>query len=256
MQKISFYPSIFLAEETNTMAKQIETAIDSSKSTDETLLKAQAALKSSNGKLTGVLKAILANPFTKKLDGADGFRDAIYIGGRNVIEGFTHWDFDVAKKAVAESLLSVFKRHGWGLQAYGYSKQSSALNSLIKELKNTELQAGLATLGLSDWFAELVKSQEAFESIFNLKAGTQNSKESVEKREAQIPVNEDIEKLLTYLNSIIMFNTNNTEWNKIFNEVEGIVKQMTIVARARRSSQKPDGTIITENNLNKVEDKK
>ncbi len=252
MQKISFYPSIFLAEETNTAAKQITTAVNSSQNINETLLLAKAALETSNEKLTRVIHAILANPHTQDLTNADGSRDTTFVGGRNVIEGFTHWEFDVAKKDAAIRLVEVINRNGWSLHAYGYSKQSSATNSLINELKKPELQADLATLGLLNWYAELIKSQENFESIFNLKAGTKNSKESVEKREAQIPVNEDIEKLITYLNSIIMFNTKDENWNKIFNDVEGIVKQMTSVARARRSNHKTDNSASTD----KPEDKK
>ncbi len=239
MKKIEFFPSIFTAEETNTMAKQCDTAIVAVKSTDEILLLAKDALVLSNERLTRVMNAILANPYTVRLGIADDLRDGVYVGGRNVIEGFTHWTFDNAKKEAADRLIEVIYRNGWSLQAYGYSKQSSAMNSLINEYRKPELQADLATVGLQNWFAELVKSQEAFETVFNQKAGAQNNKESVEKKEAQIPVNEDIEKLVTYLNSIVMFKTDNAAWNNLFNDIEGIVKQMTAVARTRRSNQKP-----------------
>jgi len=247
MQKISFYPSTFLAEESNSMAKQIDTAIVSSGSVDPILLMAKTALATSNAKLTGVLNAIVANPYTIPLTNADSNRDGVYVGGRNVIEGFTHWAFDIAKKEAADRLLQVINRHGWSLQNFNYQKQSSATNSLIKELSSTALQADLATVGLTNWYAELIKSQEGFESVFNLKAGAKNSKESMEKREAQVPVNEDIEKLITYLNSIIMFNTSDVKWNEIFNEVEGIVKQFTTTAKTRRSAQKPDDTVKVVN---------
>lgn len=246
MQKISFYPSIFLAEESNSMAQQVITAVNSSGSVDETLLKAKSALESSNEKLTRVMNGILSNPYTQQLSQADDWRDSTFIGGRNAIEAYTHWVFDVAKKESAERILEVINRHGWSLHAFGYAKQSSATNSLIIELKNATFQADLATLGLTNWYLELSKSQVGFENIFNLKAGAKNSKESVEKKDAQIPVNVDIEKLITYLNSIIMFNTGSAAWNKIFNDVEGIVKQMSTTARARRSSQNkktiPDNT--------------
>ncbi|MFN8255670.1 MAG: DUF6261 family protein [Bacteroidales bacterium] len=241
MQKIVFYPSIFTPEESNSMAKQLIVAVDSSKSADEILLKAKAALETTNGKLTSTLKALLANPFTQQLNNADGWRDSVYVGGRNAIEAYTHWVFDTAKKEAAERLIEVVNRHGWSLQNFNYQKQSSATNSLLKELQSVKNQADLASLGLSTWYEELSKAQQNFENLFNLKAGAKNSKESIEKRDAQIPVNQDIEKLVTYINSIIMFKNDNEEWNKIYNEIEGIVKQMSAAARARRSIQnKPE----------------
>jgi hypothetical protein len=237
MQKISFYPSIFLAEEINSMAKQIITTINTSKSNDEILLKAKAALETSNERLTRVINAILSNPYTQKLAGADNWRDSVYVGGRNTIEACTHWVFDMPKKEAADRLLEVINRHGWSLHTLGYQKQSSAMNSLLAEYKKEGFQTDLATLSLTVWYNEQVKAQENFESIFNQKANSQNSKESVEKKDAQVPVSEDIEKLITYLNSIIMFNNGNEIWNRIYNEVDGVVKQMTTVARARRSNQ-------------------
>ncbi len=236
MQKILFYSSIFTPEETNTMGKQLITLVESSKSTDENLLIAKDVITSGNDKLTGVLKASLVNPFTKPLGQADDWRDSIFLGGRNMVEAYTHWVFDVAKKEAAERLMEVFTRHGWKLHKFNYQNQSSATNSLIIELKKPELQADLATLGLIAWYDELIKSQQSFESIFNLKAGAKNSKESVEKKDAQIPVNEAIDGLITYLNSIMMFNKNNETWNKIYNDAEGIIKQMTTTARTRRSA--------------------
>jgi hypothetical protein len=240
MQKISFYPSIFQAEETNSMAKQIITTVNTSKSNDEILLKAKSSLEASNERLTRVINGILANPYTQKLAEADDWRDSVYVGGRNTIEACTHWVFDIPKKEAAERLLEVINRHGWSLHTFGYQKQSSAMNSLLTEYKKDGFQTDLATISLTVWYNEQVKAQENFENIFNQKANSQSSKESVEKKDAQIPVNQDIEKLITYLNSIIMFNNGNETWNKIYNEVDGIVKQMTTVARARRSNQKKE----------------
>jgi len=136
----------------------------------------------------------------------------------------------------------VINRHGWALQNFSYSNQSSATNSLINELKSAQFQSDLATLGLMGWYAEMIKSQEAFEIIFNQKASSQNKKESVEKKEAQIPVNQDIDQLISYINSVINFKANDEAWNNVYNDVEGIVKQFSTTAKARRSNQKPDDT--------------
>ncbi len=236
MKKISFYPSIFQAEETNAMGRQLVISVETSKSDDAVLLQAKTAIQTSNANLTQVLNAVLSNPYTQQLADEDGGRDDTYVGGRNVIEGFTHWVFDIPKKEAADRLIEVFNRNGWSQQNYGYQKQSSATMSLIADLEKTDMQKDLTTLNLMGWFKALVKAEKKFEKTFNLKAAHKNSKESAEKREAQIPVNQDIEKLIIYINSIILFNPDDEAWNKIFNDVEGIVKQATTTARTRRSS--------------------
>ncbi len=83
----------------------------------------------------------------------------------------------------------------------------------------------------------MIKSQDRFEDTFNLKAAYKNGKESLAKREAQIPVNEKLENLFTYLNATIIYNSEDTEWIKIFNEIEGIVNQMSTNSRIRRGLQ-------------------
>ena len=62
-----------------------------------------------------------------------------------------------------------------------------------------------------------------------------NSNDSEEKREAQITVNEAIEKLIIYVSSVILFNENDENWNKIYNDIEGVIKEATTHSRARRS---------------------
>ena len=217
------------------------------------MLKATTAIETSNEFLTGVLNSLKINPYTDLLSDSDDFRDDTYVGGKNVAEGFTHYVFDEVKKAAAERIVAVIRRHGWSMQDYKYQDQSSATNSLIKELRLPECQADLNTLGMMDWFNALVKSQEDFETVYNDKASHESKKESVQKKKAKLPVIEDIQNLVIYLNSIIIFNTTDESWTSIYNSINGILKQATKSSRIRRSGKsKRNNTISDENKVDET----
>lgn len=239
---IKFYSSIFNAEETNSMAKQIVLAITEMGSTDKILLKAKTAIEESNQKLTSVLNVQHSNPYTIELKKADDWRDDVHMGGRDVIKAMTQWVFDTDKMEAAMRLEKVFHRHGWSLQNYGYQKQSSAINSIISELNRPEYQKDLTTCNIISWFEAEKKGQEGFENLFNIKIGHENKQESTAKREAQLPVIENIKKLAVYLNSIILFNEGDTAWDDIYSKIEGIIKQATTTSRSRRAihNEKPE----------------
>ena len=205
MRKLEFYPSIFIPEESNSMASQLVILVEASGTTDETMLLAKEALKESNIKLTNVLNAQKTNPFTELLKSEDFWRDETHIGGRDWAAAMTHWVFDTEKQEAAIRLVEIFERHGWSLQSFGYQKQSSATNSFIAELKKPENQKDLATCNMLDWFNAEINAQSKFETVFNEKTGHEARKQSTAKREAQVTVNIDIENLVTYLNSVILF---------------------------------------------------
>jgi hypothetical protein len=237
MKQLEFYHSIFQPEESNSTATQMVLSIENSGSTDETLLLAKDELEEKNKHLTTVLNAQKSNPYTDLLKNDDYFRDETHVGGRDVAQAMTHWVFDTEKQEAATRLVKIFERHGWSLQTYGYQKQSSATNSLIDEMSEPENQKDLATCDLTVWFGAEVKSQRKFETTFNSKAEHEGNKASAVKREAQVPVNEAITKLVTYVNSVILFKENDQAWNTIFNNLDGILKEATAVARSRRTIQ-------------------
>lgn len=236
MNKIEFFYSIHTPEETNTMGTQLVLTIQTSGSTDEKLLKGKDALQTANLKLTNVLNSVKSNPFTQKQSEADAFRKSTYKGGRDVIDGMTNWVFDPEKQDAATRLKEILVRHGWDLYRYNNADKISATNSLIEELKKEENQKDIALIGLGAWFNALVQSEHDYEKVFNDKSSYDSNKESAVKREAQIPVSEAIDKLGIYINSVILFSEEDANWTKIYNDVDGIIKQATTRARTRRSN--------------------
>lgn len=236
MEKIEFYRSIFNAEEINSMAKQMLTAIKEAGPNNEILLKASSYLETSNEFLTGILHSVKKNPYSEQLGKEDDKRDMIFVAGRNIAEGFTHYVFDEDKKKAAERIVAVIRRHGWSMQDFRYQDQSAATNSLLKELRFPGNQADLALINLMDWFKELVKSQEEFEKIFNDKTLYASTRESGEKKKAKIPVINDIENFINCINTLVLFTDTDEAIKKIYNNVDGICKQATTSSKIRRSN--------------------
>ena len=236
MKKIEFYKSIFTPEETNSLADHVLISLNGGNN-DENLLKGITELYDVNSYLTKILNTSLSNPYTQKMRDDNDWRDSIFVGGRFNVKSYTYFKYDTVKQEAAEKVFEVFERHGIDLHRFSYQKQSSSLGSFIKDLSEAEMQAQLAALQLTTWMQELVKAHEQSETTFNLKASYKNGKESLAKRDAQIPVNDKLENLFTYLNATIIFNSEDPVWLTILNDIEGIVNQVTTNSRIRRSLQ-------------------
>ncbi len=236
MKKIKLVKSIYIPVESNSISELCIQEFDARNFTDENVLKCMAPLRKSNGKLTGILNSSSANPYTIPLQKVLALRNSILSGGRDMIKAYKNWVFDTEKREAAEKLSKVFKRHAKKLYRHNYQKQSSVVHSLIKELKSEEMQILLNVLTMLGWFDELIKSQDQFDKTFSLKAAYANGKESLVKRDAQITVNEDLEILINYINTMIAINSEDEVWIEIYNNINGIVKQITKRARIRRSN--------------------
>ena len=235
MEKIVFYPSIFTPEEINAIALQIIASIENSKNNEEKLLTVLDLLKKSNDKLTKTLNSQKVNPFTNLQDEADNLRDDIFVGGKTVIHGMTYYIFDENIKEAALRLEAVIRRHGWSLQEYSYQDQTSAINSLLKELNEPQCQADLKTIRQLSWVDALAEAQAGFEKVYNNKANYESTKESAEKRKAALPVRNDIEKLVLHLNYNILFYPEDETQKNTFNHIAGIIAETTKSSRQRRS---------------------
>ena len=235
MEKIKFYPSIYNAEESNSMANRIVVSLDNLGIADEKLVLAKDDLKTHNLKLTNVINTKKKNPHTKELKERHKYRGKVFKCGSIIIDGYSICPYDDKKKEAALRLKEVIKRNGKNLHTFNYQKQSSAILSLLDELKGESNQKDLGTLGQLVWNSTLTDSQSGFVTVFNLKDDFKNKNRSIVKKEAHDPVNDSIERLITYINSESIFKKNDENWSKVYNSIEGIIKETSRSARFRRS---------------------
>ncbi len=231
---IEFYHSIFAPEETHSISGHVLQALLGIISADSNLQILVNELDPEYNNLTLKLNTSVAVPLTKQFGEEIAERNIIYNGGRYYIKGLTLWTFDPEKQVAAEIINDIFERHGSEFLGLGYEKQSSGMNSFIKDICDDVMQAPLATTGLTVWSEELVKSHNKTEKTYNLKAVYKNGKESLAKKDAQVPVNKKLKNLFRYLNSTILFKAEDAEWMAIFNKVEAIVNQATTASKIRR----------------------
>ena len=102
------------------------------------------------------------NGYTKVFEQLDEVRDEDYLGFRCYIEAWSHRS-DVVKREAANKILDVIRRHGWSATILGYKAETTALSSMISELRN-KLQAELTLLTADEWLGEVEKSEAAFEA--------------------------------------------------------------------------------------------
>ncbi len=115
------------------------------------------------------------------------------------------------------------------------------MSSLIMELSTAEMQEYLSKLGLMVWFGELINSCKNTEATYSQKVEYKNGKESVAKRDAQIPVNEKLKELFSYIEFKVKY-SNDPVWTQIYEKVNGVVNQVNIASRIRRGLQNNKST--------------
>jgi len=90
-------------------------------------------------------------------------RDEAYIALFRFVEASCH-RASAKHSVLGTELLSVLQKHTWQTNNDGYQRQITGLPGLIKELDLYHLEI-IEQLGASDWFDELVRAQNDFESI-------------------------------------------------------------------------------------------
>ncbi len=242
MKKIIFNKSIFTPEETFYIGKQVVLSLESINSVDENLQKGINELRKENKKLTEKLDVDSLNPYTKQLNEYNDLIEELFIKGSYNIKSYKYWAFEKKKKEAAENLLDIYNRHNNNIENYNYFDRGLMLDSLINEMSKPKIQKYLTLLELNSWFKELIQSKNNFTTTFNLKSAYKYEKEYFDRKEAQKPVLDNLEIIIGYLNTSVMFKTEDSEWLTIYSSIEKIIRQTTQVAHVRKSDYRNKST--------------
>jgi len=92
----------------------------------------------------------------------DQRRDQAIVGLRSVTEGYkSHYDTAVVNAAT--TLHNNIASHGSKIQQLSYQEETAVLDSIITDWETeSELQAAITVLNLTDWLAELKNANTAF----------------------------------------------------------------------------------------------
>jgi hypothetical protein len=105
----------------------------------------------------------LKNPLTPLLAQKDAERDDAFYAFRSYVEASSFRTRE-GWNAAAAKILDVIRRHGWQAPHFGYKAETSAITSIIVELR-TGYTIELTLLSATELLDELDTSEKAFETI-------------------------------------------------------------------------------------------
>jgi len=108
------------------------------------------------------LKKIVKSEFTAKIHEADKARDEIYLGmAETVAATLRHFNPDV--RQAAERLKILFDTYG-NVANKPLNEETSAIYNILQELKG-KYTTDVASIGLTQWVAELENRNQTFETL-------------------------------------------------------------------------------------------
>ena len=116
--------------------------------------------------INAVFKITQGSAITEEIVGLDQVRDNNLIGIHAYTDGLTY-HFIPATQLAAKAILASFDKYGKKLYLLNYQAETSTINSLINDWTvDSKLAAAIVTLKLTDWQAELKRSNDLFNVTF------------------------------------------------------------------------------------------
>lgn len=126
-----------------------------------------ADLKQVHEGLIQLYKIERSNKLTQDIVDLDKQRDDAYIGLRGITFFYARYHHDETLRNQAGNLLKVLDKHGAEIAKKNYQEQGAALDDIIQIIEaSSELPKTLDTLKLTDWFARMKASHQAFDEKF------------------------------------------------------------------------------------------
>ena len=149
------------------------------------------------------LDVIRKSALTDVLTDADALRDTTFSGLAGTVKSLSnHYKPEV--RASAARLKVVFNNYG-NVAIKSYDKETTALDQLIADLEGT-YAADIATVGLTDWVAELKAQNIAFDTIKKTKHTEVAGKTLLKMKEERSNVDERFRAIVKRINALIEVN--------------------------------------------------
>jgi hypothetical protein len=147
------------------------------------------------------LKLIKESAITDKIIKADIIRDGIFRGMCDSARS-AEKHFNAEKKEAALRLRVVFNHFG-NVARKGYDEETAAITSLVDELE-LDHAADTATIGITDWIAELKSSNDAFDDLKTGRYTEESKKTLLRMNEVRVEVDNAYKKVVERINALIV----------------------------------------------------
>ena len=198
--KISF--SMFGLGELNTLARQLFAVVSEAYADQPALSQALSALKAAIDMGDRALGNARGEALTEAVQQADSRRDDSFMSLRDHLAAGLRRHGKPEYQLACERLKKVFDQHGTTLHRESYAKQSALLVSLFKDLETAPAVADLATVGATEWLAELERDQAEFEDLYAQRNDDRATADRTTYEEAKQDLRQALEMLLVILNGL------------------------------------------------------
>jgi DNA-binding Lrp family transcriptional regulator len=145
------------------------------------------------------LKKIVKSEFTAKIHEADKARDEIYLGmAETVAATLRHFNPNVRQSA--ERLKILFDTYG-NVAGKPLNEETSAIYNILQELKG-KYTADAATVGLTEWVAELEARNQTFEGLVKERFDETAHRTDIVLREARGKLDEAYRVIAERINAL------------------------------------------------------
>lgn len=224
-----------LAETVSAYLKTIENTVP-----DEPFLnRITQMLAEDLAQLKNAITAVRRNTLVDDLVESDAIRDDLFIGFRDTVDTFKRRR-SAAMRDAYEKIWQVIEKAGTQLYRLGYTEQSGRLDALLEELDKPAYQEVMATINVTELYAEFKQAQADFSELHNRRLSADADINYPTLRDAKAQMVPHVNALL---NAIGVLNETNPEtFGPLVDRINAITAQVMTSARARktRASDQPE----------------
>ncbi len=143
---------------------------------------------------------------TKLIRQADSFRDDSYTSLRDHVKaGLSR--HNAAYQEACKALWAVFEKNGLRLYNLGDEEESSAIDSLLRDLGTTEMQAHLTTINAVEWLNELAADNQTFVDLCGQRSSVRANDNTVQDNVAFMKVKSSLELMRSTMETLAEFDS-------------------------------------------------
>ncbi len=183
-----------------------------------------------------------SSSITATLVELDTRRDNAFTGILRVIAGYElHYDAD--KRNAAQRISLIFNKYGSDVTRLRYQQETGEIRSLVGDLQaNAAIVSDVATLGLTDWVAELAEANQAFDAAYVARS-QEMAGDSSQVIALRATAQEKWEALSAHLTAHATL-TPSELYTKTIAELNSLIDDYKNATAGRKADDAPDGSTL------------
>lgn len=181
------------------------------------------------------------NAITQEIQQYDAHRDNDLIGINLAVDAYER-HFAEEKRKASALLRKLLDKYGRDLYKRSYPEETAGIRNMTDEIrKSPKLTAAVATLGLTEWFADLDQVNNLFDKKY-LERNEAYAEAPKEKfADVRKETEEAYEEMIKHLNAHSVINPDKA-YDKVIAQIDQLTKSYNQSARGGNSSSGPDTT--------------